>query len=85
VDLTGITSTDGADLLNPTFTVRTLAGDVSRDGEVTVSDKSLIKPKIGQTVDPTNFYFDVSCDGEISVSDAALVKPKIGNAAPPCP
>ncbi|MHC4064527.1 MAG: dockerin type I domain-containing protein [Planctomycetota bacterium] len=85
VDLTGITSTDGADLLNPTFTVRTLAGDVSRDGEVTVSDKSLIKPKIGQPVDSQNFYFDVSCDGEISVSDKALVKPKIGNTALPCP
>ncbi|MHC4234067.1 MAG: carbohydrate-binding protein, partial [Planctomycetota bacterium] len=37
--------------------IRSLAGDVSRDGEVSVSDKSLIKPKIGATLDALNFSF----------------------------
>jgi hypothetical protein len=65
--------------------VRSLAGDVSLDGSVTVSDKSLIKGKIGATVDASNFQFDITVDGSISVSDKSLVKPKIGNAAPVCP
>jgi hypothetical protein len=65
--------------------IRSLAGDVGRDGEVTVSDKALIKPKIGEPLDSDNFYLDVNCDGEIKVSDMALVKPKIGNTAPECP
>jgi predicted outer membrane repeat protein len=84
ISLNGMTSAYGQPVVGG-FTVATLAGDVSRDGEVTVSDKNLIKPKIGQPVDSQNFYFDVSCDGEISVSDKALVKPKIGNVAMACP
>ncbi|MHC4090289.1 MAG: hypothetical protein ACYSVY_08425 [Planctomycetota bacterium] len=63
------------------FDVISLAGDVSREGNVTVSDKSLIKPKIGDPVDATNFLFDVSGEGNISLSDKNLIKPKIGHSA----
>ncbi|MHC4089370.1 MAG: hypothetical protein ACYSVY_03660 [Planctomycetota bacterium] len=66
------------------FEVISLAGDISREGAVSVSDKALIKPKIGDDLTQDNFYFDVSCDGEITVSDKALIKPKIGHAAPAC-
>jgi hypothetical protein len=90
VGIAGMASTYGAASADSWF-VRTLAGDVSRDGEVKVSDKALIKPKISG--DPlidlpspeANFWFDVSCDGVITVSDSALIKPKIGHTAPPCP
>ncbi|MHC4091689.1 MAG: dockerin type I domain-containing protein [Planctomycetota bacterium] len=71
-------STDTIDLI-------TLSGDVSLDGTVTVSDASLIKAKIGNPVDASNFIFDVTGDDSISISDRSLVKPKIGNSAPACP
>ncbi|MHC4091069.1 MAG: hypothetical protein ACYSVY_12490 [Planctomycetota bacterium] len=65
--------------------IRSLAGDVSREGEVTVSDSALIKPQVGHPLDADNFYYDVSGEGEITVSDKALVKPKVGHLAPVCP
>jgi hypothetical protein len=65
--------------------IGSLAGDVTLDGAVTVSDRALIKPKIGATLDANNFWFDVSGDGDITVSDRSLIKPKIGNSLPPCP
>ncbi|MHC4235787.1 MAG: dockerin type I domain-containing protein [Planctomycetota bacterium] len=65
--------------------VRSLVGDVNRDGQVSVSDKALIKPRIGRPLNAANFYFDVNCDGVIGHNDKVLVRPRIGNAAPSCP
>jgi hypothetical protein len=74
-------SGDSDDRLN----VRILVGDVGRDGEITVSDKAMIKPVTGHSLTQANHYFDVSCDGLISVSDRAMLKPRIGRSAPSCP
>jgi hypothetical protein len=67
------------------LSVRILVGDVGRDGEVTVSDKAMIKPVTGHSLTQANHYFDVSCDGLISLSDRAMLKPRIGRSAPSCP
>ncbi|MHC4610470.1 MAG: hypothetical protein ACYS7M_08995 [Planctomycetota bacterium] len=66
------------------WSVASLPGDVSRDRAVTVSDKNLLKSKIGDELDANNCHFDVSCDGAITVTDKALIKPRIGDAIPCC-
>jgi hypothetical protein len=65
--------------------VRTLSGDVNRDGLVTTSDVALIKPHFQETVDANTFLFDFNADGAISTADASLIKPAFQNAAPSCP
>jgi hypothetical protein len=67
------------------WSVASAPGDVSRDRVVTVSDKALVKAKIGEPLDGTNCSFDVSCDGSITVSDKSLVKAKVGSSIPCCP
>ena len=65
-------------------TVRTLAGDVNRDGQVTTADASLVKPHFQETVNDTNFLFDFNGDGLITTSDYALIKPLFQHTAPAC-
>ena len=84
VDLTGMTSSDGAPLLNPSFTVTTLAGDVNFSGTVTTTDKDLILGVLGP-IDETTFYFDVNCNGSITTTDKDIIVGLLGNSAPACP
>ncbi|MHC4092594.1 MAG: hypothetical protein ACYSVY_20360, partial [Planctomycetota bacterium] len=66
--------------------IGSVAGDISGDGVVTVSDKALIKLQIGQPVTGANYWYDMSGEGDITLSDKSQIKPKIGNSLPPpCP
>ena len=85
VDLTGMLSVDGADILNPTFTVRPVRGDINRDGVTSTSDASIIKPKFGGDAAIEGPEFDFNADGVISTADFSQVKPLFGNSAASCP
>ncbi len=82
IDLAGMTSDTGVAIVDSTFEVVALRGDVSTDLIVSTGDASIIKPNFGATVDATNFRFDFNADGVISTGDASIVKPLFGNAAP---
>ena len=77
VTLTG----DAAD----SFDVRTLRGDISRDGVVSTADPSIIKPKFGSDPAVQGPQFDYNVDGAISTADFSQVKPLFGNSTPSCP
>ncbi|MCP4245580.1 MAG: hypothetical protein GY778_00885, partial [bacterium] len=85
IGLAGMTSTEGGDILNPTFTVRTLVGDVNRTGRVNATDKNLIKGKIGTPLSADDFLFDVNLSGRINATDKNLVKGWIGHTVAECP
>ena len=78
------TITLGGDVAD-TFPVRTLRGDINRDGVVSTADASIIKPKFGQIPSSATAAFDYNVDGIISTADFSQVKPRFGNAAPSCP
>ena len=67
------------------FKVRTLKGDINRDGGVSTSDAALIKAQYQKPVTTTNFLFDYTNDGQISTSDASLIKALYQHQAPACP
>ena len=68
-----------------TFAVRTLAGDVDRDGAVSTGDASVVKPHFGEPADADNAEFDFDCNGLVSTSDFSTIKPNFGHQAPACP
>ena len=78
-------SGDGADILNPAFTVRALRDDINRDGAVSPADASIIKPKFGQVPTDATAQFDFNNDGIISTADFSQVKPLFGNTTASCP
>jgi hypothetical protein len=67
------------------FAVRTLAGDVDRNGTVSTGDASIVKPHFGDPADADNAEFDFDCSGLITTGDFSQVKPRFGNTAPACP
>jgi hypothetical protein len=67
------------------FHVRTLSGDIDRNGTVTTGDASIIKPHFGETAAIAGAVFDFDCSGTVSTSDFSVVKPLFGNTAPDCP
>jgi hypothetical protein len=71
--------------VNDTFYVRTLVGDVNRDGGVSSADAASVKARLGQLISSATFQYDVNTDGSISSADFASVKARLGSVAPPCP
>jgi hypothetical protein len=67
------------------FHVRTLAGDIDRNGTVTTGDASIIKPHFGEPAASAGAVFDFDCSGTVSTSDFSVVKPRFGHTAPACP
>jgi hypothetical protein len=67
------------------FSVRTLAGDIDRNGSVTTGDASIIKPHFGETAAVAGAEFDFDVSGTVTTSDFSVVKPLFGNTAPACP
>jgi hypothetical protein len=66
------------------FQVRTLAGDINRDGKVTTGDMSIIKPHFREYTDEDNVLYDFNCDGVITTSDFSQIKPLLQHTAPAC-
>jgi hypothetical protein len=74
-----------SDSFEETVFIRTLAGDINRDGMVTTTDSAVIKPHIPAVVDETNFFYDYSTDGRVPVSDFSEIKSNYRHAVPSCP
>ena len=71
--------------IHDSFDVRTLRGDINRDGVVSTADASIIKPRFGQLPGVVGAEFDYNVDGIVSTADFSQVKPLFGNATPVCP
>ncbi len=65
--------------------VRTLAGDIDRNGIVSTGDASIIKPHFGQSATVAGAEFDFDQNDIVSTGDASIVKPRFGHTAPSCP
>ncbi len=85
VDLTGMLSVDGADALNPAFTVRPLRGDINRDGVVNAVDRSSLFVRFGQTAAAAGPMYDYNGDGAVNAVDASQIRLNFGSAAGECP
>ncbi len=85
VTFDGMGSIDGGAPIVGPVVVRTLRGDVNRDGVVSTADASIIKPKFGGDPAIEGPEFDFNTDGIISTADFSQVKPLFGNSAAPCP
>lgn len=60
--------------------VRSLAGDVTSSGGITLSDAIAVSVRLGQSV-PANPEFDLDCDGSIALPDALIAKSVLGHQA----
>jgi hypothetical protein len=65
--------------------ISTLAGDVDRNGNVNTADITVVKPKLGQMVGASNYFYDVDANGAINTADITAVKPLLGHAGAVCP
>jgi hypothetical protein len=61
------------------FVVRTLAGDVDRDGTVSTADASVVKPHFGEPADAGNAQYDYDCNGAVTTGDFSVIKPLFGH------
>ena len=61
------------------FVVRTLAGDVDRDGTVSTGDASVVKPHFGEPAGAGNAEYDYDCNGTVTTADFSLIKPHFGH------
>jgi hypothetical protein len=59
-----------------------LVGDLNGNGAVNASDISLVKDRLGQPIDATNFRSDVNANGAINASDVSFVKASVGTGLP---
>ena len=67
------------------FSVRTLKGDVNRDGSTNTTDASQIKPRFGQDAATAGPQYDYNTSGTVNTTDFSQIKLFFGNAAPECP
>jgi hypothetical protein len=67
------------------MSVRTLEGDLNRDGSTNTTDASQLKLRFGQTATEANCEWDFNVDGAINTTDYSQIKLRFGNAAPQCP
>jgi hypothetical protein len=58
------------------FVIRTLSGDINRDGQVIIGDASSIKVRYQQPVGEGNFIYDYNCDNQITTGDFYAIKTK---------
>jgi hypothetical protein len=84
ITLPGVTTAAGFPI-TASASVRTLRGDVNRNGLASTADASRIKPYYGKRASAANFVFDYDTDGRMTKSDFAAVIPAFGHAAPTCP
>ena len=71
--------------VDDSFAVRTLAGDVDRNGQVTPADQQAVHPHFGEAAEQANCGLDINGSGLITLADCSQIKPYLGNEAPACP
>ena len=67
------------------FSVRTLKGDLNRDGSVNTTDASQIKLRFGQDAATAGPQYDYNTDGTVNTTDFSQVKLNFGKSAAQCP
>ena len=83
VDLWGMNvAGGGAGLVDPTFEVVALKGDIDGSLTTTTADALLTKLWFGQATDLTNWTYDYNNDGHVTTADYLQIKSCFGNAAP---
>ncbi len=80
VNLRGVS--DGTNTGLVSIPMGVLLGDVNGSGVVTNTDVSLVKSKVGATLDSSNFREDVSANGVISNTDVSSTKSQVGSSLP---
>jgi hypothetical protein len=82
VSLNNVTAGDGGTGGSGSIRVGFLAGDVSQNRVVTVSDEARVNALLAQTVTASNFLKDVNASGTLSVADRAIVNANLTRALP---
>jgi len=82
VTASSVVAADGGTGGTASIRIGYLAGDVSQNRVVTVSDLAQVNGQVAQTVTATNYLKDVNASGTLSVADKASVNTRITNALP---
>jgi hypothetical protein len=82
VSLTNVGSSDGGTGGNGSVRIGFLAGDVSQNRVVTVSDLAQVNAQIAQVVGQGNYLKDVSASGTLTVADKGIANTQITRALP---
>ena len=73
---------DGTTFRDISVPMGVLLGDTNGNGVVSSTDILLVKSKVGQPVDGTNFRLDVNANGVISATDVSITKSQAGIGLP---
>ncbi|MBN2018693.1 MAG: hypothetical protein JW749_00535 [Sedimentisphaerales bacterium] len=84
VDVSRIRTACGFILSDAVFPVRSLVGDVTRDGYVSQDDVNEVDTYLWQSVSPQNAHCDINGDGYIDTDDRSQVQSRIGNSVRQC-
>jgi len=78
--------TTGNDFLttNGVFPVRSLVGDVTRDGYVSQADVDEVDLYLGQSVNSQNYHCDIDGNGIVNSVDSMQVQSRLGNEVAKC-
>ena len=71
-------------ITNGVFPVRSLVGDVTRDGYVSQTDVDEVDLYLGQAVNSQNFHCDIDGDGTVDSVDSIQVQNRLGNEVAKC-
>jgi DNA-binding beta-propeller fold protein YncE len=82
VTLSAVSSTDGGGGGTGVARVGYLAGDVSQNRIVTLSDLAQINAQLAQTVTAANFRKDVNASGSLSLTDMAITTVNLTRSLP---
>jgi hypothetical protein len=71
--------------VSDSFAVRTVRGDVNRNGDANTTDASQLKLLFGETAYWAGAQYDYNTDGMVNTTDFSQVKLTFGQSAPACP
>jgi hypothetical protein len=80
--VSGVVSADGGTGGGGSVRIGFLAGDVSQNRVVTLSDLGQVNAQVAQTVTAANFLKDVNASGTLSLADKGLTNQQLTNALP---
>ena len=81
--LTGVTATSGGIAGSAWVRAGFLAGDVSQNGVVTVSDAGAVNLRLAQPLTATNYLYDVNASGAVTIADKGATTSNLAKALPP--
>jgi hypothetical protein len=82
VSLSNVTAADGGSGGSGSARVGFLAGDVSQNRVVTLSDVAVVNAQLAQIVTATNFLKDVNASGTLTVADKAIANANLTKSLP---